>query len=51
MRAPQSKVPAELRKKVEAALRNGTELPPGVVAVGPGQAPPPGAMPMGASTA
>lgn len=47
MQNPQSKVPAELRKKVEEALRNGQPLPPGVISVGPGQTPPANATALG----
>lgn len=40
-------VPENLRRQVEEAIRTGAPLPKGVVAVGPGQAAPPGAVPLG----
>jgi hypothetical protein len=40
-------VPESLRRQVEEAIRTGAPLPKGVVAVGPGQAAPPGAVPLG----
>jgi len=40
-------VPEDLKKQVEEAIRTGAPLPKGVIAVGPGQAAPPGAVPLG----
>lgn len=40
-------LPAQLKQQVEAALREGRPLPPGIVALPRGQAPPQGAVPMG----
>lgn len=40
-------IPAALAKEIQAALAAGRPLPPGVVAVPSGQAPPPGAVPTG----
>lgn len=40
-------VPEELRRQVEAAMRSGQPLPRGVIAIGPGQTAPPGAVSLG----
>lgn len=40
-------VPENLRKQVEEAIRTGAPLPKGVIAVGPGQSAPPGAVSLG----
>lgn len=46
IKSSRSQVPPGLKRQVEEALRTGAPLPPGVVALGPGQSPPAGAAAM-----
>jgi hypothetical protein len=42
-------IPPELAREIQDAIANGRPLPPGVVAIQPGQRPPPGSIPTGVS--